>query len=498
MHSPSRHRGLGAAAGAVRPVRARRGPLPFGAASSALLLALLLALCASPARAAAAAAPPSFLFLIGDDIGWADFRYNNGTAVTPRISAWAAAPGSLQMMDFHSGGTVCSPTRATVLTGRNHFRDCVNYVFDCSDMTECVPDFEFAPQRTFTVADAVRAANKGYVSHFGGKWHLGSLYNDSEALGGITSSPLTHGFDFFNATVEVAPTATTNCQCSPDGSWPCDFGHNEPTNHCTGGPGPDPNAAPGCCFNYWHGNASAQHGVQNITFPTPDDDATYNADSFVRFAESLNGKPFLAQISFHNCHIPFVGTPARVAACNASGSTECAPPLPGALPYNHQELDLYACLNELDNSVGTVLDALKRLGYYENTMTWFTTDNGPEVNCPPEGRCGSNTSGVIPPGTLHRPACGGAGSAGVLRGRKRDVWEGGHRVPGIISWPAVVGAGPARVSWDTVVTMDFHATILDVLGVERPAAQRDWAYDGVSAMPILRGESPAERGIGWM
>jgi len=122
------------------------------------------------AASAAPSASPSFLFLMGDDIGWADFSYNNGTAVTPRIREWAAAPGSVLMQDFHSGGTVCSPTRATVLTGRNHFRDCVNYVFDCSDMTECVPDFEFAPQRTFTVADAVRAANKGYVSHFGGKW----------------------------------------------------------------------------------------------------------------------------------------------------------------------------------------------------------------------------------------------------------------------------------------------------------------------------------------
>ena len=59
------------------------------------------------------------------------------------------------MQDLHSGGTVCSPTRATVLTGRNHFRDCVDYVFGCSDMTECVPDFEFAPSRTFTVGDAV-------------------------------------------------------------------------------------------------------------------------------------------------------------------------------------------------------------------------------------------------------------------------------------------------------------------------------------------------------
>ena len=80
--------------------------------------------------------------------------------------------GALPPQDFHSGGTVCSPTRATVLTGRNHFRDCVDYVYGCSDMTECVPSFNFAPQKTFTVPMAVRAANKGYKSWFGGKVRL--------------------------------------------------------------------------------------------------------------------------------------------------------------------------------------------------------------------------------------------------------------------------------------------------------------------------------------
>ena len=236
--------------------------------------------------------------------------------------------------------------------------------------------------------------------------------------------------------------------------------------------------------------------MSNTTFPTPDDDAVYNADAFVRFLEARAGAPFLAQISFHNCHIPFVGTPSRKAACTAGA--QCEPPLPGAEPYNPEELDFYACLNELDNSVGAVLDALTRLGYYDNTLTWFTVDNGPEVNCPPEGRCGSGSTGRIPPGTLHRPACGGAGSAGPLRGRKRDVWEGGHRVPGVISWPAVVSGEGGRVSWDPVVTMDFMATVMEVLGVQRPEAQRGWGFDGVSVLPLLRGEPVAERGIGWM
>merc|ERR1719197_1398981 len=117
-------------------------------------------------------------------------------------------------------------------------------------------------------------------------------------------------------------------------------------------------------------------------------------------------------------------------------------------------------------------------------MIWFTTDNGPEVNCAPEGRCGSGSTGRIPPGTLYRPDTHGPGSAGPLRGRKRDVWEGGHRVPGIVSWPAVA-KGPARASWDFAITSDFLPTIMEVLGVSRPEHQHDWGFDGVSILPIL-------------
>jgi len=123
--------------------------------------------------------------------------------------------------------------------------------------------------------------------------------------------------------------------------------------------------------------------------------------------------------------------------------------------------------------------------YYDNTFIWFTTDNGPEVNCGPEGFCGDNHYKSAP------------GDAGPLRGRKRDLWEGGHRVPTIVSWPAVQ-TGPARVSWDTVVTMDFLATMMDAISVDRPATQTNWGFDGKSILPILRGEQWPERAIGYV
>ena len=91
--------------------------------------------------------------------------------------------------------------------------------------------------------------------------------------------------------------------------------------HCGGGPGPDPLAPKGCCFNYWWNNQSAEHGVSNLTQASPDNDANdYVASALIGFIEAQAAKdaPFMAQISFHNCHIPFIGTPEEVAKCSAN------------------------------------------------------------------------------------------------------------------------------------------------------------------------------------
>jgi hypothetical protein len=158
--------------------------------------------------------------------------------------------------------------------------------------------------------------------------HLGSFYNDSEALGGITSSPITHGFDHFNATVEVAPTATTNCECNKDWWHLCDFGHDGGPTHCS--KGKNPSGGPdGCCFNYWWNDKDSAHAVTNLTFASPDNDARgYLADTFVNFLTARAGAPFMAQISIHNCHIPFIGTPEERDKCNETDT--CKPPLPNA------------------------------------------------------------------------------------------------------------------------------------------------------------------------
>ena len=355
-------------------------------------------------------------------------------------------------------------------------------------MSTCVPAFEFAPSFTFTVGDAVQAAAAGqdYTNgaFFSGKWHLGSFYNDSELHGGRTSSPITHGFHHFNATTACAPTYTLNCQCKAEWEADCHFGHyNNSFNFCES-PHGDPNR---CCFNYWWDDPFEPHGVNNLTSPSEPDDALYLVDAFARFVQDRKREnlPFLAQISFHNCHIPFIGSVEAVEAC--ARNETCRPP--NDVPYTAQELDYYACLTQLDTAVGQILDLLHSTGYYDNTMIWLASDNGPEHNCPPDGIC--QRGGTDPSRPVEGP-----GSAGILRGRKRDIYEGGHRVPGLVSWPAFVGNEKGRESWETVSTMDFLPTIMDVLGVCRPPQQQGWAMDGRSILHILQGKRWKDTDLG--
>jgi len=439
-------------------------------------------------------APPSFLFLLVDDVGWADVGYNGGIAKTPILDTWASEPSSLKLLDMHSGGTVCSPSRATVLTGRSHQRDCVDYVYDASDPTESTPSMNFAPQETFTIAKAVSASHYPYSSFFGGKWHLGALSNDAN----ITSSPSTHGFDHWNCTQEVSPTATTNCNCKTEWSDKCNYGHYLSPNHCAGDTNPG-GGPPGCCFNYWWPVETSEFGgIRNYTKLIEGEDSLYVIDSFRTFLDSNNNSnPFLSQLSFHNCHIPYIGSPDAVESCK--NHTTCLAPQPGEDQYTPDELDYYSCIADLDKSVGLLLELLKSRDLYDNTLIMLTSDNGPEVNCD-DGLCGG-TNAARPQGQMDIDGFTNyaSGSAGVLRGRKRDIWEGGHRVPGILSYPPLIKQNRIIRNFP-VVTMDFLPTIMDILDVDRPEDQKDWGFDGISLVLLMKGgdeEELGDRGIGW-
>ena len=134
-------------------------------------------------------------------------------------------------------------------------------------------------------------------------------------------------------------------------------------------------------------------------------------------------------------------------------------------------------IESVDRSVGQIVAALRRLGLRRRTLVLFTSDNG----------------GYLSYSGRHR---GEISSNGPLRGQKGDVYEGGHRVPAIASWPGRIDAGVTTNA--TAMTMDLLPTFLELPGLDTPAPDDIGAVDGVSLAPLLlRNELPPPRMLFW-
>jgi arylsulfatase A-like enzyme len=131
--------------------------------------------------------------------------------------------------------------------------------------------------------------------------------------------------------------------------------------------------------------------------------------------------------------------------------------------HDEEKKHYYAVVTALDEQVGRVRKKLRESGVEDNTMLWFCSDNGPEGNPGPKGRYW--------------------GTAGTFRGRKRSLYEGGVRVPGMLVWPDRVKH--PRIVDVPCVTSDYFATVLDTLGLDVPS---DRPYDGISLLPMIDGK----------
>ncbi len=169
---------------------------------------------------------------------------------------------------------------------------------------------------------------------------------------------------------------------------------------------------------------------------------------FIRDAAAAK-RPFLAVVWFHTPHEPVLAGPEHLA-------------LYAHVP-NEKARHYFGCLTAMDEQIGRLRGELRRLGVAGSTVVWFASDNGPE----------------------HKS---GPGSAGPLRGRKRSLFEGGVRVPGLLEWPDRVR--PGRRTDVPCVTSDYYPTVLDALGLK--AKGQPEPLDGLSLMPLLEGKM-AER-----
>jgi arylsulfatase A-like enzyme len=168
---------------------------------------------------------------------------------------------------------------------------------------------------------------------------------------------------------------------------------------------------------------------------------------FIRNAASEN-KPFLAVIWFHTPHLPVVTGPEYRKPYSQ---------------YSEDEQHYYGCITAMDEQVGRLRKELRALGVADNTMLWFCSDNGPEGK---DGKSGRSR-----------------GSAGPFRGRKRSLFEGGVRVPGLLEWPARVEAG--RTTDIPCSTCDYFPTALGALGFTMKGQPEP--VDGVSLLPLIEG-----------
>ena len=239
-------------------------------------------------------------------------------------------------------------------------------------------------------------------------------------------SPGLHGFDQWFATERSAPTFTINCGCFPNSR--CINGHYSGRPPCT---------------NYYTNKSGDIEGWPEA-IPEGDSHFIYSlAEKYIK--EQVNDhKPFFLYLPFHAVHDRYVAA-TRYQKMYQNQN------------YNSDQIDYNGTISEMDDVMGKLRELLNNLGIKNNTLLWFSSDNGPKVNSP--------------------------GATNGLRGRKQFLYEGGIRVPGIIEWPDVITSN--KVSSFPIVSNDLLPTVRDILGI-KPTDNRP--IDGISILPFLQGK----------
>ncbi len=358
---------------------------------------------------------PNIILVMADDLGWGDVGFNGNKLIkTPALDAMAKK--GMVFSRFYAAAPVCSPTRGSCLTGRHPFR---YGVFHAN-----VGKME---QGEVTIAEYLK--EKGYTTAHFGKWHLGTLTNEviDANRGGRDSDhyspPWDNGFDVCFSTESKVPTWDPMVTPGPDSG---DIGGRTPGEH----------------FGTYYWNSPGKRVIDNLE----GDDSRVIMDRVIPYIEDQTNRknPFFAVIWFHTPHLPVLtGEKYRKI-------------------YSTESVDVqhyYGAISAMDEQIGRLNEKLNELNVSENTLIFFTSDNGPE---------GKTQSGRT------------QGSTGGFKGRKRSLYEGGIRVPGIVVWPSAIEGGQ-RTDF-SAVTSDYFPTILEVVGEKNQFPVSP--IDGVSLLDV--------------
>ncbi len=342
---------------------------------------------------------PNIIIIFTDDLGYGDLGiYGHPTINTPNLNKMAME--GLKFTQFYTGASVCTPSRAALLTGRLPVRYGM-----VSDQTRVLFPFSYGglPKDEYTIAESLK--ERGYTTAMIGKWHLGHL---PEHL------PVNHGFDYYFGipySNDMMGDSTSNWK--PKKRFP-----------------PIP---------LIENTEIIESGIDQTNL------TKRYIEKAIEYIRTNRDNPFFLYFPHTFPHIPLFASDDFLGKSTAG---------------------IYGdVVEEIDWSVGQILNTLRDEGLDNNTFVFFTSDNGPWLVMEERG-----------------------GSAGLLREGKGSTWEGGMRVPAIAWWPGKIEGGRTTQALST--TMDVGITAMSLAGSE---LYKERISDGTNLSPILFGTTDSVR-----
>lgn len=355
------------------------------------------------AATAVSAERPNIIYIMADDLGYGDLGcFGQEVVKTPRIDQMASE--GIRMTDHYSGHTVCRPSRLVLLTGKH------------SGNTAISSNSQYVlPEGAQTVTTLLK--NAGYATGGIGKWALGH----ADSFG----APHRQGFDYWFGYLDQGNAHNY----FPEYLWENGRKVSLPGNR--------------------------EGGQKRVSVDRQTWSHDLMTDAALKFIRDNSGGPFFLQAHYTIPH-------ANNEGGRATGDGQEIPTWGqyADREWPTPEKGFAAMVTQLDADVGRILDLLKELNIDDNTIVFFTSDNGPHQE-------GNHKLEFFD-------------SNGALRGYKRDLYEGGIRVPMVVRWPGKIKAG--ATSDHPSAFHDFLATACELAGVKIPDST-----DGISYVPAMTG-----------
>lgn len=383
---------------------------------------------AQTARTPTAAGAPNIIFILADDLGYAELGcYGQKLIQTPRLDQMAKE--GIRFTNFYAGNTVCAPSRCVLMTGQHMGRTHVRGNAGGQDKTK-----QTLRPEDVTVAEVLKS--QGYRTALCGKWGLGD-----DARGGIDGLPRKQGFDYFYGYLN---------QRHAHNYYPEFLWRNETKvalkNIVT-------------VTKSKNGGFPGGYATQRVDYSHD-----LIADEAIRFIEKSaknSDQPFFLYLALTIPHANNEGT-------RGTGNGQEVPDygIYADKPWSQQDKGQAAMISRMDADIGRLLDRLNQLKIADNTVVMFSSDNGPHN----EG--GHNPKRFQP--------------SGKLRGMKRDLYEGGIRVPMIVRWPGTIQ--PGQTTDHIGYFGDLMATVGELTQTEVPQN-----INSISFLPTLLGNPAAQQ-----